>query len=272
MQQFINDKDILIQRATHILQLKSNHKNFSPLQEINFSTVSSVLFLLGKHPQTAHPCLILTKRSPKVRQPGDLCCPGGGIALRRDTLLSKILKLPLMPLVRWPQWKHWRRYNARAARTLALLLATGLRESFEEMRLNPMGVNFLGLLPPQSLVMFDRVIYPLVVWVKRQHRFYPNWEVEKIVHIPIRELLNAENYALYRLQMGTVSNPKQTLHARDFPCFCHKSRDETEVLWGATYQMTSVFLESVFDFDPPDFASLPVINGTLDENYLTGQR
>ena len=62
------------------------------------------------------------------------------------------------------------------------------------------------------------------------------------------------------------------LRASDFPCFRHESKDETEVLWGATYRMTTVFLELVFDFYPPELASLPVINGTLDDNYLTGKR
>jgi len=31
-----------------------------------------------------------------------------------------------------------------------------------------------------------------------------------------------------------------------------------------------VFLEIVFGFNPPDIDSLPVVHGTLDENYLTG--
>ena len=191
---------------------------------------------------------------------------------RTDRLLSNVLKLPLMPLTRWPYWKKWFRHDPNAARELAILLATCLRESFEEMRLNPLGVKFLGLLPPQSLVMFERVIYPLVAWIKRQQRFYPNWEVEKIVYIPLQELLKSENYARYRLHSGSDSSRNQALHATDFPCFRHTYKDETEILWGATYQIICTFLNSVFDFSPPDWASLPVINGSLGDNYLTGDR
>ena len=44
---------------------------------------SCVMLLLGPHTVAnggpPDPCLILNKRSQRVRQPGDLCCPGGGI-------------------------------------------------------------------------------------------------------------------------------------------------------------------------------------------------
>lgn len=271
MQHFLHDNIALIQQITDTLDAEISREQDLPLPAVNFSTASSVLFLLGRHPHSAQLCLILTKRSLKVRQPGDLCCPGGSIAHRRDAFLSNLLKLPFLPLGRWSHWKFWCQRNAQAARTLAILLATGLRESFEEMRLNPLGVRFLGLLPPQSLVMFDRVIYPLVAWVHRQQRFYPNWEVEKIIFIPLQELLRSENYARYCLNSGSGTNRNQTLHATDFPCFRHTYKGETEILWGATYQITCTFLKSIFDFSEPDWVSLPVVNGTLSDNYLTGE-
>jgi hypothetical protein len=272
MQHLLDDNDALIRHVVRALYMLNDRETFFSPEGINFPTSSSVLFLLGRQPDTAQPCLILNKRSLSVRQPGDLCCPGGSISPRLDAFYAKLLRLPVSPLTRWPYWPRWCRRNSHAAQLLSIILATGLRESFEEMRLNPLGLKFLGLLPPQSLVMFDRVIYPLVAWVNRQRRFYPNWEVEKIVSIPLSELLKSENYARYRLQKGTVSNPKQALHASDFPCFCHKYKNESEVLWGATYQMTTAFLESIFDFYPPDLTSLPVIHGILDDNYLTGKR
>ncbi len=66
--------------------------------------------------------------------------------------------------------------------------------------MNPVGVSFLGPLPPQQLAMFQRIIYPMVCWVPRQKRFFPNWEVEKLVYIPLRKLLNPDNYALCRMR------------------------------------------------------------------------
>jgi len=268
----LDDNDALIQQVIRSLHENDFHHHVLPPSGLNFAVSSSVLLLLGHCPDSSQICLVLNKRSDKVRQAGDLCCPGGGILPRTDRLLSSLLRLPLMPLVRWPYWKPLYRDDPDSAKAFAVLLATGLRESFEEMRLNPLGVKFLGVLPTQSLVMFERVIYPLVAWVNRQHRFYPNWEVEKIVYIPLTELLKPDNYARYRLHSGDASNPNQDLHANDFPCFRHRTLQETEILWGATYQIASAFLNSIFNFSAPDWASLPVINGTLNDKYLTGRR
>ncbi len=239
----------------------------------NLSNTSAVLFLLGpqsyKKGFSPEPCLILNKRSPKIRQPGDLCCPGGSISSRQDSYLAKLLYLPGSPLTRWPYWSHWRKYRRQEARNLSLLFATSLRESFEEMRLNPLGLKFLGPLPFQRLVMFTRVIFPMVCWVSYQKRFFPNWEVEKIIKIPLRNLINPSNYACYRLHIN-ISKGNKKPYNTDYPCFLHEHQDGSEILWGATFRITMVFLEIVFGFEPPDIESLPVVSGTLDENYYTG--
>ena len=57
---------------------------------------SVVFFLLSPTGDRAsvlrEPSVVLTKRSQRVRQPGDLCCPGGGIASRLDNVLGRFLK------------------------------------------------------------------------------------------------------------------------------------------------------------------------------------
>jgi 8-oxo-dGTP pyrophosphatase MutT (NUDIX family) len=238
------------------------------------SETSSVLFLLSRHCNHGRsgpePCIVLNKRSFRVRQPGDLCFPGGRISIQADSYASRLLTLPFSPLTRWPYWHHWRNHRRLEARRLVLLLATALRESFEEIRLNPLTVQFLGPMPSQSLPMFYRVLYPMVVWM-RQKFFLPNWEVEKIVHIPLRNLLHGDNYACYRLhfQMGPESGQSKRLQ-EDFPCFCHFEEGEKEVLWGVTFRIVMVFLEISFGFKPPEISSLPVIHGVLDERYLDG--
>jgi len=238
------------------------------------STTSAVLFLIGRCRQQKNscdtPCLILNKRSLMVKQHGDLCCPGGSISSRVDALLSKFLYLPGTPLTRWPHWQTWHKHRRREARNLALLLATCLREGVEEMRLNPLGIKFLGPLPSQKLIMFQRVIYPMVCRIGRQKRFRPNWEVEKIVYIPFKNLLNPAYYARYQVKIETSGEKENHPDIRDFPCFMHHSEDGTEVLWGATFRITMVFLEIVFKFKPPDMESLPVVFRSLDKNYLTG--
>ena len=143
-----------------------------------------------------------------------------------------------------------------------------MRESLEEMRLNPMGVMFIGPLPAQRLVMFRREIFPMAGWIVRQKRFFPNWEVEKIVHVPIRNLLNPENYGRYRLHTSSVDQPASPQSFNDYPCFIHRGENGNELLWGATYRIAAAFLDRVFGFKPPQMDTLPVLSGTLDENYL----
>ncbi len=118
--------------------------------------------------------------------------------------------------------------------------------------------------------MFERVIYPMVGWIVRQKRFTPNWEVEKVLYIPLKKLLLPSNYACYRLTIQSRHATEENPIIKDFPCFLYKHNDSVENLWGATFRITMVFLEIVFGFKPPDIETLPVVHGALDENYLTG--
>jgi len=233
---------------------------------------SSVLFLLGpcgrvEAPEA--PCLILNKRSGKVRQPGDLCCPGGRLSLPLDRWLARAMTLPGMPLRRWPQWRRWRARQPEDAFFLALLLAAGLREGYEEMGLSPFNFRFLGPLPVQQLRLFRRTIFPQVGWVARPRGFSLNWEVEKIVRIPLENLLDPANYARYRLSVDPP-RARQAGVLEDFPCFLHREPEGGEVLWGATYRITMDFLSRVFGFAPPEAGGLPVLTGRLGEDYLEG--
>jgi hypothetical protein len=235
----------------------------------DLSRISAVLFLMGAETD-GKPFLILNKRSRRVRQPGDLCCPGGGVSPSIDSLLARWLNLPVTPLARWLHHKWWRNNRKRDLPKLALILATALREGFEEMRLNPFGIRFLGPLPCQHLVLFDRAIYPLVAWVPRQRHFLPNWEVETIVRIPIETFFNAGNYARYRISFAFGSTETPAIPDRELPCFIHRHEGHSERLWGATYRITQQFLHTVFDYAPPPISSMPVIRRRLDRNYLDG--
>jgi len=269
IQNLLRQPPRLIKHITRRLYARISRQSVFPGDGIDWQSASAVLFLLGRHPQTGslsgEPCLILNKRSTRVRQPGDLCCPGGRVSRRLDAGLATLLKLPILQLARWPHWPQWRKTRPRDAKWLWLLLATGVRESIEEMRLNPFGLEFLGPLPAQPLVMFQRIIYPMVVWVSGQKRFYPNWEVEKIIYIPLRDLLNSTRYARYRLRFEAQSTTPQI---NTFPCFRYAKGNKEEVLWGATYRITAVFLDCVFGFVPPDLNSLSEIHGSLSRAYL----
>jgi len=241
-------------------------------------TASAVLFLLHDPPSCAPeegPSLVLNKRSLNVPQPGDLCCPGGGISRRWDPLIARALDTRyvspgLQPLRRWSHLDLLERSDPNR-RAIALLLATALREGFEEMRLLPLGVSFVGLLPTQRLRLLRRAIHPVVARLDRPQRFRTNWEVDSVVSIPLRFLLDPTRYARYRVRFE--DNPKANERMReDFICFRHEHDGKTEILWGATYRITATFLESVFDFTPPPPASLPLVHATLDAAYLTGQK
>jgi hypothetical protein len=236
--------------------------------------LSVVLFLLGAQRshagQPPEPCLIFNKRSAKVRQPGDICCPGGGVMPRLDRLAAHLLRLPWSPLRRWTYYPSWRNRAPRQMAGLALLLATALREGLEEMRLNPFGVSFQGLLPAERLVLFRRTIVPLVAWVRRQQRFHPNWEVEKIIRIPLRDFLQADHYIALRLRMMSPASEGRSPEWKTFPAFRHRSPEGSEVLWGATYRITMNFLERVFGFQPPDPTGAAMVEKRLTSAYLTG--
>ena len=273
-EKLLNEPKALVDHLAHVLNENGMRTPFMAAAPIDMKTDSAVMFLLGRAPagsvKPGEPCLILNKRSEKVRQPGDLCCPGGSLMPRTDTVLAKLIELPFLPLGRWQPWPHWRRQRSQEARTLALLLATSLRECVEEMRLNPFGVRFLGPLPPHRLQLFKRKIYPLVGWVTGCQRFRTNWEVDKIVYLPLRELLDVKNYYRYRLQMGYLSPERSGADMRELPSFRHHSGTDDETLWGATYHIAMRFLKFAFDFEPPELADLPIINGRLGSNYLTG--
>jgi 8-oxo-dGTP pyrophosphatase MutT (NUDIX family) len=275
-QEWVSDPDRLIPGIIQALDAFAAGTALFDSRAADLTATSAVLLLLSPGAEAAERssevCLILNKRSARVRQPGDLCCPGGSVAARFDLNLARLLRLPLGPLGRWPLWKRWRRERPLESRWLALYFATALREAFEEMRLNPLRVRFLGPLPHHRLVLFQRLIYPLAAWSQRRPRFKPNWEVERVVGIPLRHLLEAEHYICYRLTMPRSSPTAADERIRRVPAFRIPASGGPEVLWGATYRITMAFLQMVFGFSPPAMESLPVVDGHLGSSYLTGER
>ncbi len=235
---------------------------------------SSVLLLLGEHifyeggiPES---CIILNKRSKDVKQPGDLCCPGGAVE-KFDPHFARFLSLPGSTLSKWPCWKKLKQEKPEHAEFLSLLLTAGLREGWEEMRLNPFGIKFLGPLPSQCLILFRRVIHPMVAWVSRQKQFTPSWEVERIVYLPFRALLNPFNYALYRLYVPPHLEWRFRGTDVQFPCFVYSHEGRAEILWGVTFRIVTLLVELIFGFRPPDSHTLPLVPAIIGEEYVNGR-
>jgi 8-oxo-dGTP pyrophosphatase MutT (NUDIX family) len=235
---------------------------------------SSVLLLLGEllsgEGGVPEACVILNKRSKEVKQPGDLCCPGGGIE-KLDHFLARLLSFRGSSLYKWPYWSELKTGQPESAQFFSLLYAAGLREAWEEMGLNPFGLTFLGPLPTHCLVMFRRSIHPMVAWVSHQKKFRLSWEVERIVRFPLRALLNPSNYALYRMYVPPHLEWRFRGITVEFPCFIYKTEERAELLWGATFRIVTNFLELIFGFQVPDIEKLPMVPVSVDEGYVLGR-
>jgi 8-oxo-dGTP pyrophosphatase MutT (NUDIX family) len=213
---------------------------------------------------------LLSKRSSRVRQPGDLCAPGGGIHPLLDSLSEKILQLGLLPGIRGPGLEGAKRRGKATYEKILFILGNALRESWEELRLSPFNVEFLGPLPVYCLQSRRWIIFPLVGRVK--HRWNPklSWEVEKMVSIPLEAFFHRTNYAIYSLEVPEKLVNQGIPNPWEFPCFVHKEQEGEEILWGATFMVIQTFFRIVFDFSFPSPETRRVIHKPLASNYLSG--
>jgi 8-oxo-dGTP pyrophosphatase MutT (NUDIX family) len=201
--------------------------------------------------------ILLNKRSRYVVQPGDLCFPGGGIKKPLDNVLARFFMVF--------RGSVFSKYPLKIRKAISLLAVTALREAWEEVRLNPFGVKICGVLPPCRLVMFRKVIVPIVGVVEDSSIGVKgnSCEVEKVLWVPFSELLDPSQYARYRLY-----NYPSHLNFQDFLCFIHQDGVATEIIWGATFRMVMDFMGKFFDFMPPPAEDLPVVPGILSDAYL----
>ena len=102
----------------------------------------------------------------------------------------------------------------------------------------------------------------------KQRRFITNWEVEEIIYIPLRKLLEPENYVRYQLAYQDPNNGHTHQKVYDSPSYLHQTRQQKEVLWGATCRITLSFLNIMFDFVLPQTEILPVLTGVMEERYI----
>ena len=227
-------------------------------------SVAGVLLLIQYQPDKGY-VFLLNKRSDKVQQPGDLCCPGGSSNRIIDSLLGHLITKPLLAWRKTPAYLKAKQLGPQPLNQITFFLTNALRESWEEIRLDPFAVNFLGPLNCYRLTLFKNIIFPIVGAVKAPLSLKPNWEVAKILQIPLHSFFQEENYGVYRLKVG---NPifKDIIQADtiDYPCLIYQEPAQpTEILWGATYSIIMSFLDTVFGFHPPELDTRPVIEGEL---------
>lgn len=211
--------------------------------------------------------LQLIKRSAAVAQGGDISAPGGMLSPRIDGFLKSLILLGFPPALRGSARRHVKKKGVREYSTVALFLANALRESWEEIHLNPFNVDFLGALPTQNLILFTRTIFPLVGEVKRSWKFRPNGEVDKVIEIPLHAFFNADNYGIYCIHSNTGGEESYF----ESPCFiCRDEDDVEEILWGATLRIITQFLDYTFGFRAPAKPPSRTVKKTLHPEYMTG--
>ena len=139
--------------------------------------------------------VVLTRRAAHLRaNPGDLSFPGGRIEAGEDPL------------------------------------AAALRESDEEVGLEPGSVELLGRLPLLRRVSSPVVIAPFVGSLRATPELRPNGEVEEILFVPLACLLEpgACWEEIWRRPDGLLGGELRV------PFFAHRSELEGDVIWGAT--------------------------------------
>jgi len=214
----------------------------------------------------------LIKRSHRVIQAGDLACPGGMLHAKWDLPLKKLITSGLIPLLRNKAGQHARRRDSRTYHAIALFLANAAREAWEEIRLNPFRLLFLGPLPSYYLHPFRRTIFPLVGFVKSGHSFRLNYEVERLVDIPVPAFFQQENYGSLTTTSDSGLRPSRN-SLESLPCLIYRDEEGREnVLWGATFSIIASFFKIVFDFQIPQAQTGFAVNKTLDAHYVSGKR
>lgn len=195
---------------------------------------------------------VLNKRSQNVPQPGDLCFPGGHPHPLADRMIARFLIPFVLPMRNDPAFREAARRDPATRNIMRFFLANALRESWEEMRLSPSRVEFLGALPAYRMVTRTRIIYPAVGLIGPDAPVTTGREIEKNVLLPIKELFDHQNYGTYTLSLTGRYAAAFGASSVDVPCFLvREPGGGSEVLWGATLKIILQFLAVVFDFTPP---------------------
>lgn len=249
-----------------------NYRDDTGVSGKNFAAgvLIPLLFTAGKAGEESGLSFLLSKRSAAVSQSGDLSGPGGKLEPSWDRLLRFFIVHGFPSVMKGEARRHAAKRGKPSFDAISLFLANAVRESWEEIRLSPFNLRFLGPLPPRSLVMFTKMIFPVVGLIEKRWDFRPNREVDKLVEIPLNAFYHEENYGL--LCIGAPEDPSDRPERNGgYPCLIHADSDgEEEILWGATFSIITSFLHIVFDFSPPRISSERIISRPLPSNYGGG--
>jgi hypothetical protein len=100
----------------------------------------------------------------------------------------------------------------------------------------------------------------------------PNWEVEKIIRVPINAFFDSSNYARYILSSPGLPGNSGSKGGYDAPAFIVPGSRDEDVLWGATYSIAMDFLRLIPGFTGTNSPGHKIIERSLPEHYYTGRR
>ena len=231
---------------------------------------AGVVLLL--HYQNSGYTFQLIKRSQSVAQAGDISCPGGMLEPRTDAMLSHILfKTEMIRTVDGRSLNDFPGKDKQTASLIRLFLMNALRESWEEIGLDPLNVFFLGALPTYSLTFFSRTIFPVVSLVREPFEYRLSDEVEKVMEIPVDYFFQSSFYSVLEIESGSEnSDPRYNMK---FPCLV--VRDEgghEDILWGATFNIIVNFLQTITGNPVPPSPPSRTVKKMLSPHYASGKR
>ena len=234
-------------------------------------TPSGVLVPLEFDSSSREYAVVLNKRSVYVQQAGDLCFPGGGTDRRLDRILSRLLAWGILPTERSEPLRKLLQVSSVEREVFLFILAGVLRESWEEMRLPPWRVEYLGGLPTLWMQSFPRVIFPVVGRIRSGWKARPNWEVESVLRVPLRVLFDPSNYRICRFVITPSSEEKQETLDWEYPCLVINDSGGEEILWGATYRILMTFMERVFELGVAQITPTGRVVKELSPHYFSGK-
>ncbi len=110
--------------------------------------------------------------------------------------------------------------------------ATALRETHEELGIEPGLVHVLGTLTPVYISPSNFNVVPVVGYMDKKPDFRPNEEVERVLTVAVSELMNPDAEQVRQVTTRYVT-------ALDVPCYIVGG----EILWGATAMMIRELME-----------------------------
>ena len=114
------------------------------------------------------------------------------------------------------------------------LLETALRESWEEIRLNPKDAEILGELDDVQTVNTGFVISPFIAFIPYPYKFIKdNFEIKEILDIPIASLIEIANSG----EEAITSSDESGIQYR----FDYKGK----VIWGATARILKQLIDII---------------------------